>query len=313
VTAPLVSVVIPTFNGGERLLEALKSVADQETDFEYEIVAIDSGSTDGTLPALRSRTNLVVEVDPKSFDHGLTRNAAIRASRGELVALLVQDAVPQNPRWLTMLAEPLRRDSRIAGAFCRQLPRPDASPITKHYLSLWVAARCDPRVIFLDRQRYDASSPFERLDACAFDNVSSIVRRTIWEEHPFRETPIGEDVIWAREVLLAGRGIAYVPDAVVEHSHDRSSWYELKRTWMLHEQLFSQFGLRTIPTLGHLFTAVLSSLALHRRCENLAPANGRSVRAYLRNVGLAFAWPAGQYLGAMSAATGRTRWRPRGV
>ena len=150
-TAPLVSVVIPTFNGGERLLEALKSIADQETDFEYEIVAIDSGSTDGTLPALRSRTNLVVEVDPKSFDHGLTRNAAIRASRGELVALLVQDAVPQNPRWLTELAEPLRRDSRIAGAFCRQLPRPDASPITKHYLSLWVAARCDPRVIFLDR------------------------------------------------------------------------------------------------------------------------------------------------------------------
>jgi glycosyltransferase involved in cell wall biosynthesis len=117
VTAPLVSVIIPTFNGGERLLEALNAVADQETDFEYEIVAIDSGSTDGTLPALRSRTNLVVEVDPESFNHGLTRNAAIRASRGELVALLVQDAVPQTPRWLTMLAEPLRRDSRIAGAF----------------------------------------------------------------------------------------------------------------------------------------------------------------------------------------------------
>jgi hypothetical protein len=69
-----------------------------------------------------------------------------------------------------------------------------------------------------------------RLVRCAFDNVCSCIRRTAWTEHPFRAAPIAEDLQWAHDVLLAGYSLAFVPDAVVLHSHDRSPIYEFKRT-----------------------------------------------------------------------------------
>jgi rhamnosyltransferase len=115
----------------------------------------------------------------------------------------------------------------------------------------------------------------------------------VWEAHPFRSTPIGEDVEWAKEVLLAGHRLAYVPDAVVMHSHDRSARYELDRTSALHARLHTLFGLRTIPTRRALARAIASSLVLHWRRERSA-----------RSLALAVAWPLGQYRGARQAATG---------
>jgi rhamnosyltransferase len=44
----------------------------------------------------------------------------------------------------------------------------------------------------------------------------------VWSRHPFEATPIAEDLRWARTVLLNGHALAYVADAVVEHSHAHS-------------------------------------------------------------------------------------------
>jgi rhamnosyltransferase len=114
---------------------------------------------------------------------------------------------------------------------------------------------------------------------------------------------------WAREVLPAGYGLAYVPNAVVEHSHDRSAVYELKRTWVLHQQLYRLFGLQTIPSGAGLLRAVASLARLHRR---LLSDEGASMSAQMRGAALAVAWPLGQYLGGWTAAHGRD-WRPGGV
>jgi rhamnosyltransferase len=169
--------------------------------------------------------------------------------------------------------------------------------------------RC--RTTFLDsRESFDALSPFERFERAVFDNVCSCLRRAVWEQIPFRATPIAEDLEWAREVLLAGHGLAYVAEAMVEHSHDRSALYELKRTWVLHQQLHRLFGVRTIPTAGALARSVGSSLVLHRR---ELQAVGASPRAHLHAAALGVAWPVGQFLGGWTAASGRPHWRPRGV
>jgi GT2 family glycosyltransferase len=140
----------------------------------------------------------------------------------------------------------------------------------------------------------------ERLRRCTFDNVCSCIRRSVWIDFPFKATPIAEDLEWARDVLLAGHRLAYVPAATVIHSHDRSARYEFTRTYLLHRRLFELFEVRTIPTLAALARAIASSLALHLRCA-------RADRSYFRPIALAFAWPIGQYLGALSAVRG---WKP---
>ncbi|HEX3702263.1 MAG TPA: glycosyltransferase [Vicinamibacterales bacterium] len=296
-TPPSISIVLPTKNGAASLPALLDALARQRVDAPFEIVAVDSSSTDGTVELMRRRTDRLISIPADQFDHGLARNRGIQEATGELVVLLVQDAVPASDSWLSALITPLLADSRLAGTFARQQARPDAGALAHHYLAGWMAASDVPRTFSIDDVRaFEALDPRSRLDRCGFDNVCSCIRRTVWAAHPFRSTPIGEDLEWAREVLLSGYRLAYVPDAVVMHSHHRPATYELARTVLLHRRLYELFGLRTIPTLPRLARAIASSLRLHWRLERTA-----------RSLALAVAWPLGQYLGAVSAVRG---WKP---
>ena len=44
-----------------------------------------------------------MSIAPEAFNHGTTRNLAIAETRGDLVVLLVQDAVPADSQWLATL------------------------------------------------------------------------------------------------------------------------------------------------------------------------------------------------------------------
>lgn len=299
-TAPRFSVVIPTQNGIATLPALLDRLWAQRVLGSIEIVGVDSGSTDGTIGLLSSRGAGVLRVSRDAFNHGGTRNLAIARARGEFIVLVVQDAVPVGDRWLETLARPLTLDSSLAGTFARQQPHPHASAIARHYLSQWAASSSVPRTTRLagGLAEFDGWTPQERLQRCAFDNVSACIRRSVWERYPFKATPIAEDLEWAKDVLLAGYGLAFVPEALVQHSHDRSVRYEYERTRALHARLSDLFSLRTIPTTPLLIRAVLSSLVLHLWLERTQPVN------WPRAAGLALAWPLGQFHGARHALHG---------
>lgn len=297
---PKYSVVIPTRNGAATLPALLDALRAQRTTGALEILAVDSGSTDGTIELLQPQVQSLIRISPREFDHGLTRNLAVEQARGEFVVLLVQDALPVGDVFLESLAAPLAADANVAGAFARQQPRPGASAITHHYLGNWIASRAEARTSALadGQAQIDAMTPMARLLFCAFDNVASCIRRSIWQQRPFKSTPIAEDLAWSRDVLLAGYSIAFAPDAVVIHSHDRGAVYEYRRTRVLHEQLFQLFGVHTIPAMPALLRAVATSSLTHARLELRSPGQ------WARALTLAVAWPLGQYVGGRRAARG---------
>ena len=307
---PAVSIIVPTLNAMASLPALLDAIDRQDDGAAREVVVVDSGSTDGTGEYVMSRLRRMIHVD--RFNHGTTRNTGVEESRAPLVVLTVQDALPVGRDWLRQLLCPLRDDARVAGVFARQIPRPDASPVIRHGLNQWVAARPEARVVELTPAEFRALTPMRRLDRCAFDNVCSAIRRDVWQRHPFAATPIAEDLEWSRDVLLAGHRIAYQPAAVVEHSHDRPARYELARTWALHQRLHHLFGVRTIGSLPALLHSLGSTAACHRRLLREAGITaGR--RGWLRATALGIAWPLGQFLGGWTAAHGCDRWRPSGV
>jgi len=333
---PLVSVLLLTWNGAGTLPGVLSAVRSQDASVPVELVAVDSGSRDGTAALLRGRVDRLIEIPRAAFNHGTTRNLGIEACRGQLVVLLAQDAEPASASWLVRLIEPFLAHEAgggaekptppaaaaggnravLAGTYARQVPRPSASAVTRAYLARYAAAAGAPRVQSMDSvAAFEALSPIERLSACTFDNVCSCIRRSVWRDHPFSAVPIAEDVEWARTVMLAGHRIAYVPDAAVIHSHDRPAGYELRRTYLIHQQLRRLFGLATIPTRRRLAQAVGSSLLAHARWT--LGDSTRSAAARLAHVpralALGVAMPLGQYLGAKSADAGREFLRAEGV
>lgn len=91
---PIVSVVIPVFNGAPFVSKAVESVRAQ-TIKEVEIIVVDDGSTDGTQAVLAEleKNQCIIWFQQEHGGPARSRNRGIAAARGEFVALLDCDDV----------------------------------------------------------------------------------------------------------------------------------------------------------------------------------------------------------------------------
>jgi rhamnosyltransferase len=256
------SVVVPTFNAGAGFEELLERLRTQEASFDYEVLVIDSGSTDGTVELTRSYGASVYRVPRNEFGHGATRNLGVSLARGEYVAFIVQDAIPLDERWLAPMVENLEQDEMVAGVYGRQLPRPESSPLTRVLVNSWPTADLQRREQFVSPPTlYGTLPPDERRSLATFDNVSSCVRRSVWEAIPFEPTRFGEDLRWGKKVVEAGYKIVYEPRSAVFHSHERGAFYDLRRHYADQLVLVDLFGLAPTPNLALLLLNILRSSA----------------------------------------------------
>ncbi len=132
---PKATVLIPTKNGGEIFKKVLARVIDQQAPWPFEILVIDSGSSDGTVELCRQFKKVQLHtIEPQEFGHGRTRNLGVNMARGEFVALITQDALPTSNNWLETMVSVIEQDPAIAGAFGRHIAYPDASPFTRNEL-----------------------------------------------------------------------------------------------------------------------------------------------------------------------------------
>jgi rhamnosyltransferase len=297
---PEVSVIIPTYNAGPGFGEVLEAISGQRSGFAYEVLVIDSGSTDGTPELARRYSARTLSVPRSEFNHGGTRNRAISEARGEYVAMLVQDAVPADEAWLGGLVENLAGDEAVAGAYSRQIPREDCNPFTRHGLENHFTNLPERRVQAIeDPAAYEALTPRKKLGLVTFDDVSSCLRRSVWDEHPFERLSFGEDIEWAERVMKRGYKIVYDPASAVIHSHNRSSFYEMKRSYVAHKLLGNLLGLHVLPSLGDLFARLP---ALIKSRWKLAEADGGGRRLYAQALTRSVADLTGVYLGGVAGS-----------
>ena len=230
---PLVSVVIPTLNAGNGFLQLLEAIKAQQVPGDVETLVIDSHSQDGTMTLAQKAGAKVMSVPRRLFNHGRTRNQGIKASTGEFVALTVQDALPTDETWLARLLIPLLEQSEAAGSYGLQLAPPTSGLLARTRSTLWREGNDLPAVKSLEAfEQLWQMPPEKRLELIRFDNVTSCLRRSVWEQQPFPERNYGEDMAWAKSVLLKGHQVAYTPTAQVWHCHERGAVYELRRAYL---------------------------------------------------------------------------------
>jgi len=110
-SSPLLSVIIPVFNGGPFLAEAVGNVLAQEYP-ALEIIIVDDGSTDGTEAAVRALPCEVHYFRQENLGPAAARNRGIRYASGDYVAFLdVDDLWAENT--LTTLMDELVRHPEL--------------------------------------------------------------------------------------------------------------------------------------------------------------------------------------------------------
>lgn len=223
----LVSVVIPVKNGEEFLNDLLASLLSQITNFDYEVIVIDSGSTDSSIDIIKKHKVKLIQISSSEFNHGLTRNLGVERSEGKFIAFLTQDATPASSQWLNYLVSPLLENPEIAGVFGKHIPRPNCDPIVAINLNNHFDISISPvRKCWKKDEGYENNKGLYAF----FSNNNSCIRRAVWQKIPFREVEMSEDQWWAQDILENGYLKCYEPNAVVYHSHTYSlvEWFKRK-------------------------------------------------------------------------------------
>src|SRR5947209_12899649 len=121
-----VSILLLTKNGGSDLEQLLPAVFSQKLCGTFDVIAVDSGSTDGSLDLLSRFPIVVKQIPPSDFHHARTRNYAATFATGNILAFLSQDAIPATDDWLQALVSNFA-DPQVGAVYGRQFPKPNSS------------------------------------------------------------------------------------------------------------------------------------------------------------------------------------------
>lgn len=210
---PQVSVIIPSWNGRELLEVCLRSLA-RQTFRDFEIIVVDNGSADDTIPWLAAE-HASVRVVAFSENRGFAAaaNGGIQAAAGSIIVLLNNDT-ETHPGWLAALVRAVAEHPE-AGFF--------ASRVLNYYERSMIDSAGDmlgPLAYQIghgqpDGPRFD--SPRAVLSACA---AAAAYRRDMLDDIGlFDESFVSylEDVDLGLRAQYAGYSCLYVPDAVIYH------------------------------------------------------------------------------------------------
>jgi rhamnosyltransferase len=216
------TVFIPTFNGEKYLERLLAAVEAQDFGGTFEILIIDSGSSDATLEIIARHPRVrLVQIASSEFGHGKTRNLAASLARGTNIAFLSHDAVPVGTQWLSELLAPLDP----AGLSCvavvgKQEARSDCFPLLKYEIE-GVFARCGSDSVVTVTDGSVVAADALGAGELFYSDVNSATRRDfLLNVIAYRDVNYSEDMAFARDLLEAGYRKAYQPAALVEHSND---------------------------------------------------------------------------------------------
>ena len=89
-----ISLLIPVYNAGDFIHKCLKSILNQNTSFEHEVVLVDDGSTDKSLEIIKAyqlEYSNIVLIQQENSGSAIARNTALKHAKGEFLWFIDQD------------------------------------------------------------------------------------------------------------------------------------------------------------------------------------------------------------------------------
>ena len=217
----LISIIIRTYNEENNIGKLLTLIKQQKLSYNYEIIIVDSGSTDKTVNIAKEFNVKIIKIKPEEFSFGYSLNKGIEESVGSVCVFVSAHCFPTNEKWLEELVTPLLENKRIGLVYGKQRGGDTSKFSEKEIFKKWYPDN-------VDGIQYH---PFS-------NNANTAIRKNIWEECKYDETLTGlEDLDWAKKILNKGFLIYYNPEAEVLHIHDET-WKQIKNRYKREAMAF---------------------------------------------------------------------------
>lgn len=218
-----ISIIIPAKNGAEFIGQVLSAIFSQKSQYTYEVIVIDSGSTDGTLDIVKDYKVRLYKIKPEDFSHSKTRNYGASLSDAEkYLIFLNQDAIPTDDRWLDNMVKSIEYDSELKAACAIEL-NPDQNEYF-NVISVGRAVFCNSKTegIYIIEpyllQKCSDLPKEQQRSLFPFGTVCAIFEKQHFAKFPFNENVAwGEDLHWAVDNSNAGYKSACSSFAKVFH------------------------------------------------------------------------------------------------
>lgn len=217
------SIIVRCYNEREHIGKLLHGVFEQ-TMQDFEVIIVDSGSTDGTLEVAKQYPiDDIVFIDPAEFSFGRALNYGCEAASGDFCVIASAHVYPERADWLEKLLEKFD-DDEVGLVYGKQRGNDVTTFSEKQIFRQW----------FPDHDIEHQESPF-----C--NNANAAIRRELWEEFQYNEELTGlEDVDMASRLQNEGYEISYSSEASVIHVHDetaREIFNRYRREAFAHRQI----------------------------------------------------------------------------
>ena len=251
------SIVIRCFNEEKYIGKLLDGILKQsETD--YEILIVDSGSTDATVSIASRYPVKILSIDPDRFSFGRALNFGCETAKGEFIVIVSAHVYPVYEDWLHKILEPFE-NPEVALVYGKQRGN-EVTKFSEHQVfAKW----------FPNTSNFNQKYPF-----C--NNANAAIRRSLWQERHYDEDLTGlEDLEWAKKAISNGFCIAYTSKAEIIHVHDESYqgiFNRYRREAIAFKQIYPE---QTLSILGflRLMTANIISDYFHAIAEKVLLRN----------------------------------------
>ena len=273
---PIISVIVPVWNGEKTIAAAVESVLSQ-TLKELELILVDDGSTDGTAAicdACAAKDPRVRVIHQANGGVGTARNTGLDAARGTWIAWLDSDdtLMPEMLETLLAAAEQSGKNT----AFCNHLKVFVNGNSKEHYRHL------DHDCVF-SREELVGLLLCRSIRGVCWGNI---IRRELYEGLRFLTYKVAEDIYMTNALYERSNGGAYVARPLMRHYVTLGG---LTKTMGLEEQTIYSEAIVHRCREGMTRWPQFSDTMLQKEAINcLVPLRNRicesSLRDYLRHM-----------------------------
>lgn len=185
------------------------------------VLVVNSSSNDGTVELAKEMGAEVLVVPRSEFNHGTTREKARKFLGTEIVVMATPDAYAVDENIVERLIAPLVQ-TQASVSYARQIPHDGADFFESFPREFNYPQESEVRS--LDDLHKHGVYTFFCSDTCA-----AYVNEALDEIGGFEPALFGEDTVAVAKLLRKGHKIAYVAEAVVQHSHRYNLRQEFRR------------------------------------------------------------------------------------